>query len=123
MATEGPTPLKETLTLKKEFFDKQLQDHYPRALITRGNSFMRMAKRSLQMAILGKVQSAILSMRCQGKPIVSTYEKLIYLIMTRLFTQWWNAFRLLTKCFSQKAIFRETSLKIAFCEKHFVRSL
>ena len=31
-ATEGPNPPKETLTFKKEFFGKQLRDHYPRAL-------------------------------------------------------------------------------------------
>ena len=49
-------------------------------------------------------------------------------------TQWWNALRLLTKCFSQRAIksdkisknkrfFGSASAKIAPCEKHFVRSL
>ena len=32
-ATEGPNPPKETLTFKKNFFGKQLRDHYPRALI------------------------------------------------------------------------------------------
>ena len=31
-ATEGPNPPKETLTFKKEYFSKQLRDHYPRAL-------------------------------------------------------------------------------------------
>ena len=31
-ATEGPSPPKETLTFKKEFFGEQLRDHYPRAL-------------------------------------------------------------------------------------------
>ena len=31
-ATEGPNPPKETLIFKKEFFGKQLRDHYPRAL-------------------------------------------------------------------------------------------
>ena len=30
--TEGPNPPKETLTFKKNFFGKQLRDHYPRAL-------------------------------------------------------------------------------------------
>ena len=31
-ATEGPNLPKETLTFKKNFFSKQLRDHYPRAL-------------------------------------------------------------------------------------------
>ena len=40
-ATEGPNPPKETLTFKKEFFVKQLRDHYPRALKT---AFFRLKK-------------------------------------------------------------------------------
>ena len=31
MGYRGPNPLKETLTVKKDF-NKQLRDHYPRAL-------------------------------------------------------------------------------------------
>ena len=39
-ATEGPNPPKETLTFKKEFFGKQLRDHYQRALkYVRGRLF------------------------------------------------------------------------------------
>ena len=37
-------------------------------------------------------------------------------------TQWWNSFKLLTKCFSQKRS-SENFSEDRFCKKHFVRSL
>ena len=40
-ATEGPNPPMETLTFKKEFFGKQLRDHYPRALKIRWRAIMK----------------------------------------------------------------------------------